>query len=98
MNFKLKYNRLAQSPGIGGPIGIFELFNSFLKKAVSAGASDIHLGAGCPIRFRIKGELLPVQDSPLLTPADTVAIAEGLLIAAKKATPDRAAQVAEIFA
>ena len=80
---------------IGGFTGVFDLFNSYLRQAVGLGASDIHLSAGCPIRFRVKGRLQAAQDSPVLGPTDTKTIAEGILLAAKKAPADRVHHVVE---
>ena len=74
---------------------MFDQFNLYLQQAVALGASDIHFGAGCKVRLRLKGELLPVKDSPVLSPADTEAIAASILVAAKKATTDRVHQVVD---
>ena len=46
-----------------------------LAVAVNAGASDIHITVGLPPRMRLYGDLIDM-DYPILTPADTNAIAD----------------------
>jgi len=50
-----------------------------LAKMVGRGASDVHLQAGAPPHVRIDGELLPWEDSPDLTPAQTEQIAMAMM-------------------
>jgi twitching motility protein PilT len=50
-----------------------------LAKMVGRGASDVHLQAGAPPHVRIDGELLPWDDSPNLTPAQTEQIAMAMM-------------------
>jgi twitching motility protein PilT len=50
-----------------------------LAKMVARGASDVHLQAGAPPHIRIDGELLPWEDSPDLTPAQTEQIAMAMM-------------------
>jgi twitching motility protein PilT len=50
-----------------------------LAKMVGRGASDVHLQAGAPPHVRIDGELLPWEDSPNLTPAQTEQIAMAMM-------------------
>ncbi len=47
-------------PGVAG--GALELL---LREAVEQGASDVHLHAGAPVRFRIAGEFIDRDDHPL---------------------------------
>ncbi len=57
------------------PSSILEQFHRILGAAVEAGASDIHIKSGAPIRFRIGGELVDV-DSPEPTEEWLVALAK----------------------
>lgn len=50
-----------------------------LAKMVGRGASDVHLQAGAPPHVRIDGELVPWEDSPDLTPAQTEQIAMAMM-------------------
>jgi len=67
---------------------MIEQFNAVLKQAVASKSSDVHVSAGGPFRIRSRGELLPVEGLPNLTPADTAAIAAEIVIGARKATRD----------
>jgi len=49
-----------------------------LRRAVDAGASDIHLKVGSPPALRIGGELVRLQDYESLRPADTESLATAL--------------------
>ena len=44
--------------------------NELLKLMVDKGASDIHLRVPSPPVLRIDGQLIPLEDLPLLTPQD----------------------------
>ena len=56
-------------------------FQEVLRRAVEGGASDIHIGAGIPIRLRLKGRLEPLQHAPLKA-CDTLELAVHVLQAA----------------
>ncbi|HWB60177.1 MAG TPA: PilT/PilU family type 4a pilus ATPase [Chthoniobacteraceae bacterium] len=43
------------------PSSVLEQFHQLLAAAVEAGASDIHIKAGAPVRFRVSGELADVE-------------------------------------
>nr|MBA3672295.1 Flp pilus assembly complex ATPase component TadA [Gemmatimonadaceae bacterium] len=59
--------------------GAFEfLFEFLLEDAVRRGATDIHVRAGDVVQARIEGALLPLE-TPMLTPADTRALAMRVL-------------------
>lgn len=60
-------------------------FSSFLRSAVSAGASDLHLVGDERPMMRIQGELSPIAEEVLL-PKDVIAMIEGLLSPAQQAT------------
>jgi twitching motility protein PilT len=51
------------------------IFNKVLSKTRQMGASDVHLCAGTPWKYRIHGEILPIRTLPALKPDDTKAIA-----------------------
>jgi twitching motility protein PilT len=68
-----------------------QFLNEVLQKAIEAGASDIHIGVGSPIRVRLDGTLRPLGYPPL-RPADTLALALHVLQQAGRVT---AASVAE---
>ncbi len=42
-----------------------------LKIAVERNATDLHISVGDPPRIRVSGKLIPIEDVPVLTPADT---------------------------
>jgi len=50
-----------------------------LKIMVERGASDLHITTGSPPRLRIHGKLVPMEDQPALTPADTKALCYSIL-------------------
>ncbi|MBI5194772.1 MAG: PilT/PilU family type 4a pilus ATPase [Nitrospirae bacterium] len=58
--------------------------NTLLKKAVQAGASDLHIKAGTPPIIRINGELSFMTGEKELTSADTMDIAFSLMTDAQK--------------
>jgi twitching motility protein PilT len=51
----------------------------YLRHLVDAGGSDLHLRVGGPPRIRVHGELRAVEGAPLLTDADTSAIAAAIV-------------------
>ena len=63
-----------------------------LKKAVADGASDIHLHAGAPIRYRVHGVLHDVEADPL-TPARSAGLVMQLLDDGQRAILDEKGQV-----
>jgi twitching motility protein PilT len=67
---------------------ILDAFRSVLQLAHERKASDVHISAGGPFRLRLHGEVVPIEDPHVLTPADTVAIATDVLVNSKKASPD----------
>ena len=59
--------------------GAFEhLFEFLLEDAVRRGATDIHVRAGDVVQARVDGALVPL-DTPILSPADTRALAVRVL-------------------
>ncbi|HEY3934488.1 MAG TPA: PilT/PilU family type 4a pilus ATPase [Gemmatimonadales bacterium] len=64
---------------------IVEVFKKSLLVAAEKSASDIHVSAGGPLRMRVGGEVIPVDDSPTLTPEHTEAIGREILINSRKA-------------
>jgi len=70
------------------PQSIVESFKAVLRKAVELKASDVHISAKGPFRFRLRGQLVAVKGLPALDPKDTAAIAGEILIEARKATAD----------
>lgn len=67
---------------------ILDVFKAGLKAAHERKASDLHVSAGGPLRLRIRGEVVPIEDSPVLTAADLTEIATEILLSSRKATPD----------
>ena len=63
-------------------------FKDALKQAHQTKASDLHVSAGGPMRLRIHGEVVPIEDAPSVTSEQATEIAREILINAKKATPD----------
>jgi len=61
-----------------GKSGAMEL-NDFLKVALKAGASDIHIKAGLPPIFRIDGSLYPYKEANRLTPDIVNRMAFGIM-------------------
>ncbi|HBO83660.1 MAG: type IV pili twitching motility protein PilT [Deltaproteobacteria bacterium GWC2_42_11] len=55
-----------------------------LKIMIDNGASDLHITAGSPPRFRINGKLINMGDMPVLTSADTKQMCYSILIDAQK--------------
>jgi twitching motility protein PilT len=54
--------------------------DDYLAIGQEAGASDVHLGVNAPPLWRLHGILQPIwPDTPTLTPAQTLALAEGFL-------------------
>ena len=45
--------------------------DDLLRVMIEQEASDLHIKAGSPPGLRIHGELLPLEDTPPLTPDDT---------------------------
>jgi twitching motility protein PilT len=72
---------------------ILDVFKAALKQAHETKASDLHASAGGPMRLRIQGEVVPIDDSPSLSSADLVEISTEILLNAKKATLDNVKDV-----
>ena len=53
--------------------------DTYLRHLVDAGGSDLHLRAGGPPRIRVDGELRAIEGAPLITEADTEAIATAIV-------------------
>ncbi len=70
---------------------ILGVFKDALKLAHQLKASDLHASAGGPLRLRIRGEVVPIDDSPVLSAADLTEIATEILLNARKATLDNLA-------
>lgn len=58
------------------------LYNLF-KLMIDRNASDLHISAGSPPRFRINGKLVPI-DAPPLTPAETKRLCYSILTDSQK--------------
>jgi twitching motility protein PilT len=56
-----------------------EALDRYLRHLVEAGGSDLHLRAGGPPRIRVDGELRAVEGAPILSEADTEAIASAIV-------------------
>jgi len=54
-------------------------FADVLMEVVNRRASDLHLTAGAPPTLRIRGQLTPLEDYPVLTPTDTREIVYSIL-------------------
>ncbi len=46
---------------------------------INRGGSDLHLTVGSPPGVRLRGEIVPIEDQPVLTPKDTMAMILNLL-------------------
>ncbi len=78
----------AQGQAPAAPRDVVLLFKAVLKKSLELGASDVHISASGPFRIRLRGQVVPVQGTPILSPADTTAICAEILLKNGKATPD----------
>ena len=74
-------------------MSIVDTFKSALQLAHKVKASDLHVSAGGPFRLRVQGEVVPIDNSPVLTAADTAKIATEILVNSNKATLDTVAEM-----
>ncbi len=58
--------------------------SDLLKRMVEMGGSDLHITTNSPPRVRLHGELKPLEDVPVLGPADTKQLAYSILTDAQK--------------
>jgi twitching motility protein PilT len=58
--------------------------SELLKRMVDSGGSDLHITTNSPPRIRIHGELKPLEDLPVLGPADTKQLAYSILTDSQK--------------
>jgi len=58
--------------------------SELLKRMVDTGGSDLHITTNSPPRIRVHGELKPLEDLPVLGPADTKQLAYSVLTDAQK--------------
>jgi twitching motility protein PilT len=58
--------------------------SELLKRMVDTGGSDLHITTNSPPRIRLHGELKPLEDLPVLGPADTKQLAYSILTDAQK--------------
>lgn len=58
-----------------------EEIEALIIRALSDGASDIHLAVGHYPSFRVSGELVPLMNLPALTPEDTIGMLTELITA-----------------
>jgi twitching motility protein PilT len=80
----------APAPAASGSAG--EALLEVLREGVERGASDIHLHAGLPIRYRLHGRFVARDDAPL--PRDRCdAMVQSLLAPEQRADLDRAGQL-----
>lgn len=63
-------------------------FTRVLKLAHDTRASDVHASAGGPLRLRVRGDVVPIDESPPLTAADTQVIAREILLNSGRATEE----------
>ncbi|MDQ4040684.1 MAG: type IV pili twitching motility protein PilT, partial [Actinomycetota bacterium] len=54
-------------------------FADVLIEVLERRASDLHITAGAPPTIRVRGRLTPLEDFPILTPADTREIVYSIL-------------------
>jgi len=54
--------------------------DDLLKLTVDCGASDLHLSADCRPCIRVDGEMLFLEDQPVLSPADTSAMLQDIML------------------
>ncbi len=81
-----------RGPALTGDPQAREALHTILREAVAAGASDIHLHAGAPLRQRRNGALEVRSESPL-DPARADAMLRSILTAEQAATLDAEGQV-----
>lgn len=58
--------------------------SDLLKKLVEMGGSDLHITTNSPPRIRVHGELRPLEDLPVLGPAETKQLAYSVLTESQK--------------
>ncbi|MGH9359757.1 MAG: type IV pilus twitching motility protein PilT [Terriglobia bacterium] len=58
--------------------------SDLLKRLVETGGSDLHVTVNSPPRIRIHGDLKPLEDMPVLGPAETKQLAYSVLTEAQK--------------
>lgn len=58
--------------------------SDLLKRMVDTGGSDLHITTNSPPRIRVHGELKPLEDLPVMGPADTKQLAYSILTDAQK--------------
>jgi len=58
--------------------------SELLKRMVDSGGSDLHITTSSPPRIRLHGELKPLDDIPVLGPAETKQLAYSVLTDAQK--------------
>ena len=56
-----------------------DLLDGQLRLLMHVGGSDLHVKAGVQPRVRVHGELIVVDDAPVLRPEDTAAMAEAIM-------------------
>jgi twitching motility protein PilT len=63
---------VSQNPASAGPKRNDNVhIDDLLRLMIDRGGSDLHIAVGSPPGIRQRGELLPVENMPLLTPRDT---------------------------
>ena len=68
---------------------LLNLFHAVLSKCKEIHASDVHLCVGSPWKYRILGEILPIQKLPPLKPAEAEAIVRHILHQANRVPEDQ---------
>ncbi len=68
---------------------ILNLFTAVLSKGKQINASDLHLCVGSPWKYRINGEILPIQKVPPLRAAEAEAIVRHILQQAQGVPDDQ---------
>lgn len=74
-------------------MSILGAFKEALRVAHERKASDLHVSAGGPMRLRIHGEVVPIEDSPTLNSDQLAEITTDILLNAKKATAGNVVEV-----
>ncbi len=69
------------------------MLDALLAEAAARGASDLHLTVGVPPLVRVDGELLRLEDRPVLTPEATAQLAHSRFGSAQRARFERGEEI-----
>ena len=76
---------------------IINIFNAVLSKCNGISASDVHLCVGSLWKYRIHGQILPIQKLPSLKSAEAEAIVKHILFQSKGLTEEEANQKVRVL-